>query len=60
MVMIFFDPHGQATCKRTLAIVKALNARLDTRKKLVYVLSKADDITNEQERAKVLVQLSRT
>src|SRR4029434_7334668 len=41
LILVFFDPMGQALCKRTLNIVEQLNDRQGER--LRFYLSKADE-----------------
>jgi len=46
--MVFFDPMGQALCKRTLNIVESLNEKHGDR--LRFYLSKADEAGGESDR----------
>lgn len=46
--MVFFDPMGQALCKRTLNIVENLNEKQGDR--LRFYLSKADEAGGESDR----------
>lgn len=50
LIFVFFDPIGQALCKRTLTIVEQLN--IDHVEKMKFYLSKADDAGNEADRQK--------
>lgn len=45
---MFFDPMGQALCKRTLNIVEKLSEKCGD--KLMFYLSKADEAGNETDR----------
>lgn len=45
---MFFDPMGQALCKRTLNIVEKLSEKCGD--KLLFYLSKADEAGNETDR----------
>lgn len=54
-IFVFFDPIGQALCKRTLNIVEALNERHSDRIK--FFLSKADEAGQESDRQRVLMQI---
>jgi len=56
--MISTNSHltGQATCERTMTIVKQLNKLC--KEKVIYILSRADEIQTETERHDVLIQLS--
>jgi len=57
LVLVFFDPHGQAMIERTMNVVKKLK-EVQTRDKLHFLLSKADTIPTQAERLKVISQLS--
>lgn len=48
LIFVFFDPIGQALCKRTLDLVENLNVK--NAEKLKFYLSKADDAGNESDR----------
>ena len=56
IVLVFFDPIGQTLCKKTMAIVEKIDQICPN--KLHFFLSKADTITNEGDRYKVLAQIS--
>jgi len=56
LIYIFFDPIGQALCDRNMRVVERLNE--DHADKLRYFLSKADTVPDEQDRCKVLVQIT--
>jgi hypothetical protein len=60
LVLVFFDPHGQATCARTNTIVQQINREPALRQKVRYFLTRADEIRTETERSKVLTQLSQS
>lgn len=45
---MFFDPMGQALCKRTLNIVEKLSEKCGD--KLMFYLSKADEAGSETDR----------
>lgn len=47
-MLVFFDPMGQALCKRTLNIVENLNETHGDR--LRFYLSKADEAGGESDR----------
>ena len=55
LILVFFDPIGQALCKRTLDVVEALSERHHP--KLRYFLSKADEAGDECDRQRVLMQI---
>ncbi|XP_075218784.1 uncharacterized protein LOC142323264 [Lycorma delicatula] len=55
LIFVFFDPIGQALCKRTLSIVERLN--IEYADKLHFYLTKADDAGNEADRQKVMMQI---
>ncbi|KAM4631650.1 uncharacterized protein O3C94_018270 [Discoglossus pictus] len=55
LVLVFFDPMGQALCKRTLNIVEKINERHGD--KLRFYLSKADEAGGESDRQRVLMQI---
>lgn len=48
LVFVFFDPIGQALCKRTLDLVEKLSERRPDR--LRFYLSKADEAGHEADR----------
>ncbi len=48
LILVFFDPMGQALCKRTLNIVEKLNEKQGDR--LRFYLSKADEAGGEADR----------
>mmetsp|Transcript_15700 Transcript_15700/g.42607 ORF Transcript_15700/g.42607 Transcript_15700/m.42607 type:complete len:447 (+) Transcript_15700:79-1419(+) len=58
MILIFFDPIGQATCKRTMEVVSALNNYPPAVEKLHYFMSKADAVEKEHDRQRVLIQIT--
>ncbi len=55
LILVFFDPIGQALCKRTLDVVEALSEKHHP--KLRYFLSKADEAGDECDRQRVLMQI---
>ncbi|KAK6311352.1 uncharacterized protein si:ch211-11k18.4 [Coregonus clupeaformis] len=55
LIMVFFDPMGQALCKRTLNIVEKLNEKHGDR--LRFYLSKADEAGGESDRQRVMMQI---
>ncbi|XP_049907756.1 uncharacterized protein si:dkey-98f17.5 [Epinephelus moara] len=55
LIFVFFDPMGQALCKRTLNIVEKLNEKC--RDKLFFYLSKADEAGRETDRQRVMMQI---
>ncbi|KAM8960116.1 uncharacterized protein RCH25_035865 [Pelodytes ibericus] len=55
LVLVFFDPMGQALCKRTLNIVEKINEHHGD--KLRFYLSKADEAGSESDRQRVLMQI---
>ncbi|KAJ3603696.1 hypothetical protein NHX12_028440 [Muraenolepis orangiensis] len=55
LVFVFFDPMGQALCKRTLNIVEKLSDKCGD--KLNFYLSKADEAGNETDRQRVMMQI---
>lgn len=48
LIFVFFDPMGQALCKRTLNIVEMLSEKCGD--KLMFYLSKADEAGSETDR----------
>ncbi|XP_066974631.1 uncharacterized protein [Macrobrachium rosenbergii] len=55
LIFVFFDPIGQALCKRTLNIVEQLN---DTHSERIrFYLSKADEAGHESDRQRVMMQI---
>lgn len=55
LILTFFDPIGQALCKRTLNLVEKLNSA--HAEKMRFYLSKADDAGNESDRQRVMMQI---
>ncbi|XP_073321411.1 uncharacterized protein [Pagrus major] len=55
LVFVFFDPMGQALCKRTLNIVESLSEKCGD--KLLFYLSKADEAGSETDRQRVMMQI---
>ncbi|XP_078276444.1 uncharacterized protein LOC144605219 [Rhinoraja longicauda] len=55
LIFVFFDPMGQALCKRTLNIVEKLNENQGN--KLKFYLSKADEAGPETDRQRVMMQI---
>ncbi|KAL0993639.1 hypothetical protein UPYG_G00110950 [Umbra pygmaea] len=55
LILVFFDPMGQALCKRTLNIVEKLNEKHGER--LRFYLSKADEAGGESDRQRVMMQI---
>ncbi|CAL8289290.1 unnamed protein product [Boreogadus saida] len=55
LILVFFDPMGQALCKRTLNIVERLNEKHGDR--LHFYLSKADEAGSESDRQRVMMQI---
>ncbi|XP_029582967.1 uncharacterized protein LOC115170802 [Salmo trutta] len=55
LILVFFDPMGQALCKRTLNIVEKLNEKHGDR--LRFYLSKADEAGGESDRQRVMMQI---
>uniref|UniRef100_A0A671R529 Uncharacterized LOC107704964 n=1 Tax=Sinocyclocheilus anshuiensis TaxID=1608454 RepID=A0A671R529_9TELE len=55
LIFVFFDPMGQALCKRTLNIVEKLSEKCGD--KLRFYLSKADEVGRETDRQRVMMQI---
>ena len=55
IIFVFFDPIGQALCKRTLSLVEILSKRYS--EKMKFFLSKADEAGTEVDRQKVMMQI---
>ena len=55
LIFVFFDPIGQALCKRTLNIVEELNHKHAERMR--FYLSKADEAGHESDRQRVMMQI---
>jgi len=56
LIFVFFDPIGQALCKRTLNIVEKLSERQSS-DRIRFYLSKADEAGSESDRQRVLMQI---
>jgi len=55
LIFVFFDPIGQALCKRTLNLVEKLEEKHGN--KIHFYLSKADEAGSDTDRQKVLMQI---
>ncbi|XP_076364102.1 uncharacterized protein LOC143253710 isoform X2 [Tachypleus tridentatus] len=55
LIFVFFDPMGQALCKRTINLVEQLNNKHSDHIK--FYLSKADEAGHESDRQKVMMQI---
>merc|ERR1719412_409514 len=55
LIFVFFDPIGQALCKRTLNVVEAVSAHHSD--KIRFYLSKADEAGHESDRQRVMMQI---
>jgi len=56
LIFVFFDPIGQALCKRTLDVVEALSIA-GHGGRLRFYLSKADEAGHESDRQRVMMQI---
>ena len=56
LILVFFDPIGQALCKRTMTAIERLNE--SHAEKLAYYMSKADQVEKEHDRQRVLIQIT--
>lgn len=54
-IFVFFDPIGQALCRRSINVVEKLNASHS--EKMHFFLSKADEAGSESDRQKVMMQI---
>eukprot|EP00775_Hariotina_reticulata_P011958 gene11958-12101_t len=57
LILVFFDPIGQATCRRTMEVVEELN-NTHHLEKIHYFMSKADEVLDERDRQRVLIQIT--
>ncbi|XP_013413994.1 uncharacterized protein LOC106176241 [Lingula anatina] len=55
LIFVFFDPIGQALCKRTLNLVENLSVKHADRMR--FYLSKADEAGHESDRQRVMMQI---
>ncbi|XP_064180659.1 uncharacterized protein LOC135249206 isoform X2 [Anguilla rostrata] len=55
LILVLFDPMGQALCKRTVNLVEKLNESQG--EKLRFYMSKADEAGSDSDRQKVLMQI---
>ncbi|XP_021374374.1 uncharacterized protein LOC110463820 isoform X1 [Mizuhopecten yessoensis] len=55
LIFVFFDPIGQALCKRTLNLVEELSHKHADRMR--FYLSKADEAGHESDRQRVMMQI---
>merc|ERR1712156_1242619 len=55
LIFVFFDPIGQALCKRTLNIVENISSKHPERMR--FYLSKADEAGHESDRQRVMMQI---
>ncbi|KAJ3224134.1 hypothetical protein HK099_000184 [Clydaea vesicula] len=56
LIFTFFDPIGQALCQRTMHIVESLSKKYPS--KLHFYLSKSDQVPDETDRQRVLIQIA--
>mmetsp|Transcript_42077 Transcript_42077/g.51026 ORF Transcript_42077/g.51026 Transcript_42077/m.51026 type:complete len:459 (-) Transcript_42077:215-1591(-) len=56
IILVFFDPIGQALCKRTVQVIKRLNE--SHAEKMQYYMTKADQVETETDRQRVLIQIT--
>ncbi|KAJ3209695.1 hypothetical protein HDU67_005989 [Dinochytrium kinnereticum] len=56
LIFTFFDPIGQALCKRTMNVVEKLC--ISHGHKVYFFLSKADTVPDEYDRQRVLIQIA--
>ena len=54
-IFVFFDPIGQALCRRTINLVEKINSSHS--EKIHFYLSKADEAGCESDRQKVMMQI---
>lgn len=57
LIFVFFDPIGQALCKRTLNLVENLNTKHADR--IRFYLSKADEAGHESDRQVWIINANR-
>lgn len=57
VILVFFDPMGQALCKRTLDVVERFYSSGQSSKVRLY-MSKADQVPLEKDRQRVLMQIT--
>lgn len=57
VIIVTMDPVGQSLCTRTLSAVRALN-QAGHGEKMVYCLTKADTVPNDEQMAKLVAQMS--
>ncbi|OQV22217.1 hypothetical protein BV898_03719 [Hypsibius exemplaris] len=55
LIFVFFDPIGQALCKRTMTLVEKLSSKHAD--KMRFYLSKADEAGDETDRQRVMMQI---
>lgn len=56
VVFVLLDPQGQALCARTMNVIEAMDRVCSD--KMHYFLSKSDTVANEDDRQKVLIQVT--
>ncbi|KAJ3327053.1 hypothetical protein HDU76_012407 [Blyttiomyces sp. JEL0837] len=56
LILVFFDPIGQALCERTMRVVERISGTEGH--KMHFFLSKADTVPDETDRQRVLVQIA--
>ncbi|KAI3390110.1 hypothetical protein SNEBB_010151 [Seison nebaliae] len=57
LILVFFDPIGQALCRRTMRVIGQLAKNHTSR--LKFFLSKADEAGNEADRQKILISCAK-
>eukprot|EP01139_Manchomonas_bermudensis_P001815 Amastigsp_a2894_11.p1 type:complete len:454 gc:universal Amastigsp_a2894_11:1478-117(-) len=55
IILVFFDPMGQALCTRTMRVVSQLHEHFP--EKVSHVLSKIDTVESDADRQNVLIQV---
>eukprot|EP00271_Cylindrocystis_brebissonii_P021001 TRINITY_DN7313_c0_g1_i3.p1 TRINITY_DN7313_c0_g1~~TRINITY_DN7313_c0_g1_i3.p1 ORF type:complete len:519 (+),score=96.65 TRINITY_DN7313_c0_g1_i3:216-1559(+) len=56
LILVFFDPIGQALTARTMDVIQRLSVKHG--EKLLFYMSKADQVDREDDRQRVLIQIT--
>ena len=56
LILVFLDPHGQALCKKTMNLLKALH--LQHPNKINFYMTKGDIFESDEDRYKCMCQIT--
>jgi GTP1/Obg family GTP-binding protein len=56
MILVFFDPQGQALCKRTMKLISRLYP--ENQNKMQFLMTKGDIFDSDDDRLKCMCQIT--